>query len=153
MQFILLMLLIILSTFVQAGEKIDLNAFANQYFDKMVATQFPNASEKDLDEYLALLKDDVGHSHLPWVTDDTRYLDGKKSMKKGMKHYLGSHTRFKAELLNVFTFNSSAIAVRYKKQVSGTHPDNNQPIEYERTIMEVLELEGGKVAVIRKYHE
>lgn len=70
-----------------------------------------------------------------------------------MEYYLGIHTQFKAKLLNVFTFNSSAVAIRYKKWVSGVHPDNKQPIEYEKPIMEVLELEDGKIAVIRKYHE
>jgi len=30
---------------------------------------------------------------------------------------------------------------------------NNQPIEYTRIMMEVLEMENEKVAVIRKYHE
>ena len=132
---------------------IDLNAFAKLYFDKMVATQMPNATEKELEAYLALLTDDVGHSHLPWVVDDTRYPDGKEAIRKGMTFYLGAHTDYKAELLNVFTFNQSAIAIRYKHYAKGVHPQNNQPIEYTRTMMEVLETEGEKVAVIRKYHE
>lgn len=132
---------------------IDLNSFAKLYFDKMVATQMPNASEKELEEYLSFLKDDVGHSHLPWVADDTRYPDGKESKRKGMTFYLGAHTEYKAELLNVFTFNQSAIAIRYKHYAKGIHPQNSQSIEYTRTMMEVLEMEDGKVAVIRKYHE
>jgi hypothetical protein len=132
---------------------IDLNAFAKLYFDKMVATQMPKATKKELEAYLALLTDDVGHSHLPWVVDDTRYPDGKEAKRKGMTFYLGAHTEYKAELLNVFTFNQSAIAIRYKHYAKGIHPQNNQAIEYTRTMMEVLEMEGEKVAIIRKYHE
>ncbi|NMP31113.1 nuclear transport factor 2 family protein [Thalassotalea sp. M1531] len=132
---------------------IDLNAFAKLYFDKMVATQMPNATKNELDEYLDLLSNDVGHSHLPWDVDDTRYPDGKEAKRKGMTFYLGAHTEYKAELLNVFIFNQSAIAIRYKHHAKGVHPQNNQSIEYTRTMMEVLEMEGGKVAVIRKYHE
>jgi len=133
--------------------KLDLNAFAKLYFDKMVATQSPSATKNDLEEYLALLTDDVGHSHLPWATDDSRLPTGKADKRKGMTFYLGAHTEFKAELLDVFTFNQSAVAIRYKNYAKGIHPQNNQPIEYTQTMMEVLEIENGKVAVIRKYHE
>lgn len=133
--------------------KTDLHAFANLYFEKMVATQSPQATEKELEEYLALLTDDVGHSHLPWVTDDSRLPSGKADMRKGMTFYLGAHTEYKAELLDVFTFNQSAIAIRYHNYAKGVHPENKQPVEYAQTMMEVLEIEDGKVAVIRKYHE
>ena len=66
---------------------------------------------------------------------------------------LGAHTEYNAELLDVFTFNHSAIAIRYKNYAKGVHPQNNQPIEYSQVMMEVLEIENGKIAVIRKYHE
>jgi len=133
--------------------KIDLHAFAKLYFDKMVATQRPGAKENALEAYLSLLTDDVGHSHLPWVTDDSRLPSGKNDMRKGMTFYLGAHSEYSAELLDVFTFNQSAIAIRYKTYAKGIHPENNQPIEYTQTMMEVLEIENGKVAIIRKYHE
>ena len=133
--------------------KIDLNAFARLYFDKMVATQSPTASEKELEDYLALLTDDVGYTHLPWVTDDSRLPSGKADKRKGMTFYLGTHTEYKAELLNVFTFNQSAVSIRYKHDVKGVHPETGQLIDYSQTIMDILEIEGGKVAVIRKYHE
>ncbi|TPH13588.1 nuclear transport factor 2 family protein [Litorilituus lipolyticus] len=137
-----------------AKEKtIDLNKFAQEYFEKMVATQSPNATAKELEVYLALLKEDVGHSHLPWETDDARLPDGKQAMRKGMTFYLGAHTHYQAELLDVFTFNQSAVAIRYKNDAKGIHPQNNQAIAYSQVMMEVLEIEDGKVAVIRKYHE
>ncbi len=136
-----------------AANELDLEKFAQTYFDAMVATQAPGASKKDLENYLALLMDDVGHSHLPWETDDSRLPDGKESMREGMTFYLGGHTEYSAELLDVFTFNDSAIAIRYKNSAKGIHPQNNQPIEYSNVMMEVLEIEQLKVAVIRKYHE
>ena len=133
--------------------KPDLKQFAKNYFSKMVASQAPNATSKELEDYLSLLADDVGHTHLPWQTDDSRLPDGKASMREGMTFYLGAHTEYDAELLNVFVFNDSAIAIRYKHTGKGIHPQSKQPIEYTRTMMEVLEMEGDKVAVIRKYHE
>ena len=144
---------LIASSAVAKDASIDLNAFAQRYFNAMVATQAPDAIQQDLTTYLALLADDVGHSHLPWDSDDSRSPDGKAAMLKGMTFYLGAHSEFKAELLNVFTFNDSAIAIRYKKYAKGIHPQNKQPIEYTSVMMEVLEMEDGKVAVIRKYHE
>ncbi|CAM3616471.1 MULTISPECIES: hypothetical protein [Pseudoalteromonas] len=133
--------------------QLNLKDFAQQYFDKMTATQAPTASEKEIEAYLALLTDDVGHSHLPWVTDDSRQPNGKALKRKGMMFYLGAHTNYSAELLDVFVFNSSAIAIRYKNYAKGIHPETKRPIEYSQTMMEVLEIEDDKVAVIRKYHE
>lgn len=131
----------------------NLTEFAQNYYQKMVATQAPDATENQIDEYLALLADDVGHTHLPWVVDDTRYPDGKEKMKEGMLFYLGAHTEFSSELLDVNTFNTSAIAIRYHKHAKGIHPQSKQPIEYTQTIMEVLEMDGERVGVIRKYHQ
>lgn len=153
-QLVLLITAMVLSVTLSATEnETDLNALAHEYFDKMVASQMPNATTKELEQYLALLTDDVGHTHLPWQVDDARLPDGKKSMREGMTFYLGAHTEYSAELLNVFTFNQTAIAIRYKNHAKGIHPQNNQPVEITETMLEVLEIENGKVAVIRKYHE
>lgn len=134
-------------------QSLDLKTFAQTYFDAMVATQAPGATSKELENYLALLTDDIGHSHLPYVTDDSRQADGKQAMRKGMTYYLGAHTEYSAELLDVFTFNTSAVAIRYKHSAKGIHPQNQQAMFYSKIMMEALELENGKVAVIRKYHE
>lgn len=145
---------VFMSLSVSATEtKLDLDAFARQYFAAMVATQAPDATEQDLENYLALLTDDIGHSHLPYVTDDSREPDGKQAMRKGMTFYLGAHTEHKAELLDVFTFNQSAVAIRYSNSAKGIHPQHKQAISYSQIMMEVLEIENGKVAVIRKYHQ
>jgi hypothetical protein len=152
MKGLLLILSFAFSLSVSASD-IDLEKFAKIYFKTMVATQAPNATKIDLENYFALLTDDIGHSHLPWVTDDTRSPDGKEAMRKGMLFYLGAHTEHSAELLDVFIFNNSAIAIRYKNSAKGIHPESKQAIAYTQTMMEVLEMENGKVAVIRKYHE
>ena len=150
---VLFLTLLFSSALLADDDQIDLDALAKLYFEKMIATQSPSATKKELEAYLALLADDVGHSHLPWVTDDSRLPSGKEDMRQGMTFYLGAHTDYSAELLDVFTFNQSAIAIRYKNHAKGIHPQNNQPIEYSQTMMEVLEIENGKIAVIRKYHE
>ena len=149
------LLLILSLTFAlsASASEIDLEKFAQTYFNTMVATQAPNATKEDLEKYFSLLTDDIGHSHLPWVTDDSRLPDGKETMRKGMLFYLGAHTEYSAKLLNVFIFNNSAVAIRYENTAKGIHPESKQPLAYTQTMMEVLEMEGDKVAVIRKYHE
>lgn len=155
MKFIYIALLSCLVSFSSAAAEVnqELKQLAKDYFDVMVASQAPTASSKELEAYLALLTDDVGHQHLPYVVDDRRLPDGKESMRKGMTYYLGAHTEYQAKLLNTFIFNDSAIAIRYEHSAKGVHPDNNQAIAYSSVIMEVLEVESGKVARIRKYHE
>jgi len=147
-----LSLLVVCSVPAQSYQS-EMEQIAQNYFEMMVASQAPDATEKELENYLALLTDDVGHQHLPYETDDSRSADGKQSMRKGMTFYLGAHTEYNAELLNLFTFNDSAIAIRYSHSAKGIHPQNNQAITYTSIMMEVLEIENGKVAVIRKYHE
>jgi len=152
MKVLLLIISLSFALFSSASE-IDLEKFAQTYFKTMVATQAPDATKEDLENYLSLLTDDIGHTHLPWVTDDSRLPDGKEAMRKGMLFYLGAHTEYSAEILDVFVFNNSAIAIRYKNSAKGIHPESKQPLAYTQTMMEVLEMENGKVAVIRKYHE
>ena len=119
----------------------------------MTATQAPNAGAKELEAYLALLTDDIGNQHIPYQPDDSRTPDGKEQMRKGMSFYLGAHTLFESTLLNTFVFNDTGFAIRYKSHAKGIHPQSKQPIEYTSTMMEVIEVENGKVAMIRKYHE
>ncbi|MBE1299311.1 MAG: nuclear transport factor 2 family protein [Alteromonadaceae bacterium] len=152
MSFILVIAIGLMSNATLA-ETDNLKDFAQEYFEKFNKTQAPNANKQDVEAYLDLLADDVGHSHLPWVVDDTRLPDGKGKMREGMLFYLGAHTEYRAKLLNVFTFNDSAIAIRYKKTAKGKHPQSGQDIEYSKIFMEVLELEKNQIVVIRKYHE
>ncbi|KTF16005.1 nuclear transport factor 2 family protein [Pseudoalteromonas sp. H105] len=147
-----LCLLLCFSLSIQAADE-SLESLAQQYFSKMVATQAPTATKKELEAFLALLSDDVGNQHIPYQPDDTREPDGKKMMRKGMTYYLGSHTEYEATLLDTFIFNNTAIAVRYRHHAKGIHPQNQQQIEYTSTIMDLLEIEKGKIVMIRKYHE
>lgn len=125
----------------------------HEYFSKYVATQMVSATKKDIENFLTLLTDNVAHTHLPWDNDDTRLANGKEKMREGMLFYLGAHTKYKAKLLNVYTFNSSAIAVRYEKWSEGIHPETGKLVSNNTVYMDVLELEESKIAVIRKYHE
>tara|TARA_B110000211_G_scaffold230942_1_gene291535 strand:- start:505 stop:966 length:462 start_codon:yes stop_codon:yes gene_type:complete len=150
----LVLLLLFVTSFVARGENtFDLKAFAQHYYKTMTATQAPNAGTKELEAYLALLTDDVGSQHIPYQVDDSRTADGKELMRKGMSFYLGAHTHYESELLNTFIFNDSGFAIRYKNHAKGIHPQSKQPIEYTSVMMEVIEIENAKVAMIRKYHE
>lgn len=154
MRLLLTLGLVLVASFTAgAEESFDLKAFAQHYYKAMTATQTPNAGAKELETYLALLTDDVGSQHIPYQIDDSRTADGKKQMRKGMSFYLGAHTHYESELLNTFTFNDSGFAIRYKNHAKGIHPQSKQPIEYTSVMMEVIEVENGKVAMIRKYHE
>ncbi|MEL0640963.1 nuclear transport factor 2 family protein [Pseudoalteromonas aliena] len=154
MRLLLTLGLVLVATFsARAEEPFDLKAFAQHYYKTMTATQAPNAGAKQLEAYLALLRDDVGSQHIPYQLDDSRTADGKELMRKGMSFYLGVHTLYESELLNTFIFNDSGFAIRYKNHAKGIHPQSKQPIEYTSVMMEVIEIENAKVAMIRKYHE
>ena len=88
---ILLALSLLVSATVSAEDiKIDLEQLAQQYFDTMVATQAPGATKVELENHLNLLADDVGHSHLPWVIDDTRFPLKRLRTVSGISNQFGS---------------------------------------------------------------
>ena len=100
MRLLLTLGLALVTAFSAYAEKpLDLNAFAQQYYKTMTATQAPNAGAKELEAYLALLTDDIGNQHIPYQPDDSRTPDGKEQMRKGMSFYLGAHTLFEAHCL------------------------------------------------------
>ncbi len=144
--------LMCMSASVLAANK-ELETLAQQYFSTMVATQAPSATHKEIEAFLALLSEDVGSQHIPFQPDDTRAPDGKENMRKGMTFYLAAHTEYEAKLLDTFIFNNSGFAIRYSHHAKGIHPQNQQPIEYSQTIMDVIEVEEGKIVMIRKYHQ
>jgi hypothetical protein len=55
-----------------------------------------------------------------------------------MTFSLGAHTEYKIDLLDVFTFNHSAITIRYKHYAKGIYSKNNQLNECTQTMMDVL---------------
>lgn len=126
--------------------------FANNYFNAWAATQSPTATKQDIEHYLSFLVDDIGHQHLPYDSDDTRTADGKKSMRKGMNHYLGLHTSYTGTLVDI-TSGFGVVVIRYDTQAAGVHPQTKKVMTLNFHTMEVLEIENGKVSVIRKYSE
>ncbi len=134
------------------GEEIDLTKFGQSYFKAWKATQSPYAKKKDLEHYLSFLADDVGHQHIPYDNDDSRLPSGKQDIRKGMTFFLGSHQTYSAKLNNVIPAHN-AVVITYMTSSSGIHPQTGEKMSLNYATMEVLEIENGKVSVIRKYEE
>ncbi len=132
-----------------AADDFDYDAFVKAYYQAQVATQQPDATKDDLEHYLSFLTEDVGNQHFPNAPDDSREPDGKALMRKGMTHYLGGHTEYKAELIS-YEFGYNAVAIKHKFSGKGKRADGSE-FSYSKTAMDVLELENGKVSVIRRY--
>ena len=147
---ILVILATVVSTTVLANEeKFDYDKFVKQYHQAMVNTQKPNASKKDLEHYLSFLTDDVGNQHFPNSPDDSREPNGKKSMREGMSRYLGVHTGYEANIIEyIVGFNS--VALKHKFSAKGLRSDGSE-FSYSKVVLDVIELENGKVSVIRRY--
>ncbi len=128
----------------------DYNQFIKTYFNAWKGTQKPNATKEDLERYLSLLTDDVGYQHLPYSNDDSRTPDGKTGLRKGMSYYLGMHDEYQVKLTNK-SFGHNVIMIEFHTKSKGIHPDNNQMIVNDSSSFEVLELDNGKVSVIRHY--
>lgn len=133
-------------------ESLDLNHFAETYFAAWSATQTPQATREDIEGYMDLLTDDVGHQHLPYDPGSDRDPQGKNKMREGMTYYLGAHDEYSSSLSEVVPgFN--VVVIKYDTHSKGTHPQTGEVIEQSYETVEVLELEDGKVSVIRKYSE
>ncbi len=129
----------------------DAEQFVVDYLAARTATQQPTATIKDIEHYLSFLVEDVGYQHLPYNSDDSRYPDGKSGMREGMTFYLGKNKKFTAELVN-FTQGFDVVAIQYK----GVHEyqREGEPLTVDTySALDVLELENGKVTVIREYLE
>jgi len=126
--------------------------FAKDYFTAWTATQSPAATTEDLEHYLSFLSEDVGHQHLPYDPDDIRSSNGKKNMREGMSYYLGGHTEYVGKLVS-HTDGHGVVVIKYETSSKGIHPQTKQVIEQNYLTLEVLEIENGKVSVIRKYSE
>ena len=131
---------------------IDHQALASNYFLAWTKTQDPSSTEKDIAVYLEYLTDDVGHQHLPYDQDDARQPDNKRSMLEGMKYYLGAHVEYRANLNDV-AYGHNVIVIKYHTYSKGVHPQTKELIEQSYGTLEVLELEEGKISMIRKYSE
>ena len=126
--------------------------FASEYFLAWSASQSPAATKKDIEIYLEFLTDDIGHQHLPYDALADRVPDGKTSMREGMRYYLGAHTEYKAKLMSIVS-GYNVIVIKYSTFSKGKHPQTGEVMEQSYDMVEVLEIEKGKVSVIRKYSE
>lgn len=153
--FLSVLILMPLSTIadeVKQKSDFDYAAFTQVYFEAWKGTQQPNATAQDLENYLSLLTDDIGYQHLPWSDDDSRQPDGKAALRKGMTYYLASHDEYSATLTNS-AFGHNVIMIEFHTVSKGTHPDNGKVILHDNSSFEVLEIENGKVSVIRHYSQ
>ena len=130
----------------------NLELLGQKYFELWVRTQAPNAAEKDIENYLDILVQDIGHQHLPYDSDDSRELEGKKNMREGMLFYLGGHTEHSATLISITT-GYNVIVIKYETISKGVHPETKQEVKSSYETIEVLEVEADKVSMIRKYSE
>lgn len=134
------------------GFAFDVNKFAKTYYERWTATQKVGATKADIEAYLSLLKDDVGHQHLPYAIDDTRTKDNKDKMREGMLFYLDAHDKYASTLLSS-EVGFNVVLIKYFTSSEGVHPQSKERIIQQFDTVEVLELEHGKVATIRKYSE
>lgn len=147
---IITILVTLISTSALANDdKFDYDKFVKQYHQAMTNTQNPNASKKDLEHYLSFLTDDVGNQHFPNAPDDSREPNGKKLMSEGMSRYLGVHTAYEANIIE-YIVGYDSIALKHKFSAKGLRSDGSE-FSYSKVVLDVLELENGKVSVIRRY--
>lgn len=133
------------------ADDFDYDAFVKAYYHAEVMTQQPNATKADLEHYLSFLTEDVGNQHFPNAPDDSREPNGKAMMRKGMSYYLGVHSEYQAELID-YQYGFNAVSIKHKFSAKGKRPDGSD-FSYSKVALDVLELENGKVSVIRRYSE
>ncbi|MGJ8680069.1 nuclear transport factor 2 family protein [Paraglaciecola sp.] len=146
------MLTILMSINVSAKD-MDLNQFAKDYFKAFVATQQVDAKAADLEQYLDYLTDDVGTIHIPFNSDDSRHKGGKDKFKESMSAMMGKNTEFKATIEEIRVFNTTAILIRFKQSAVYVNKEQNTVSPWAMMITEILEMDGDKVGLIRRYHD
>ncbi|WP_372761552.1 nuclear transport factor 2 family protein [Pseudoalteromonas sp.] len=146
----LTLLLSIMSTATLANvDKFDYDNFVKKYHSAMTMTQTPHASKEDLERYLSFLTDDIGYQHFPNAADDSREPDGKELIRKGMSRYLGVHTQYNGQIVE-YIVGYNSVALKHKFAAKGLRADGSE-FSYSKVVLDVLELENGKVSVIRRY--
>ncbi|MEP1448810.1 MAG: nuclear transport factor 2 family protein [Paraglaciecola sp.] len=137
------------SSALASSEPFDYDNFVEQYYRAMTNTQLPKASNEDLEFYLSFLTEDVGNQHLPNAPDDSRAPDGKALMRKGMSRYLGAHSEYQGKIVEYFV-GHNVVALKHTFAAKGLRADGSE-FSYSKEVLDVLELENGKVSVIRRY--
>jgi hypothetical protein len=131
------------------NDQFDYDNFVKQYHLAIINTQIPSASKEDLEHYLSFLTEDVGNQHFPNAPDDSRELDGKKLMRKGMSRYLGVHSEYQGKIIE-YIVGYNSVAIKHSFSAKGLSYDGSE-FSYSKVVLDVLELENGKVSVIRRY--
>ena len=85
------------------------------------------------------------------LPDDSREPDGKTLMRKGMSRYLGVHSEYQAEMID-YQYGYNAVSIKHTFSAKGKRADGSE-FSYSKVALDVLELENGKVSVIRRYSE
>jgi len=152
-KWIIFTLCLLFSNFTFANNSItDFKLLGQRYFDLWVASQAPSATKQDIENYLSILTNDIGHQHLPYDATDLRAPEGKEQMRKGMMYYLGAHTKHSA-VLSLITTGHDVIILKYDTVSEGINPQTKQVMRFSYETIEVLEVENEKISVIRKYSE
>ena len=133
-----------------ANTNIDQLELANQYAKAWFKTQMPDATKADLEHYLSFLTDDVAYQHLPYDKTDDREEGGKEILRQGMGQWLASSTHYEANV-NSINFSNNIITINYDSLTKISDAKTNTERVIRRHIIDTLELENGKVSVIRKY--
>lgn len=134
-----------------AADEFDYHAFVKSYYLALVNTQQPTANQADLEHYLSFLTEDVGNQHFPNAPDDSREPNGKAMMRKGMSRYLGVHTEYVAKLID-YQIGYNVVSIKHSFSAKGKRSDGSE-FSYAKVTLDVLELEDGKVSIIRRYSE
>lgn len=134
-----------------AADTFDARAFSEDYFIKWVDSQMPNAESQELEAYLRLLTEDVALQHLPYDLTDTREAGGKQVIREGMTYWLGANTLYQVDLIDT-TIGQNVIILKYEATIELADPATGEKTALKRNSIDVLELDEGKVSIIRKYN-
>ncbi|GJM11106.1 MAG: hypothetical protein DHS20C11_33820 [Lysobacteraceae bacterium] len=127
----------------------ELHSLGKTYFDAWVATQQPGATSDVLENYLALLDDNVGYEHKPH-----RLLGevdgGKDRMREGMTYYLGKNVAFDVKLTGLVAA-KGMVAIEYEGEHVFQRGGEGPVLTEQFRAVDVLEVADGKVAIIRQF--
>jgi ketosteroid isomerase-like protein len=123
---------------------------ASRYFEAWIESQQPSASMKDIEHLTSFMTDDVAWQHSPYAKSDDRTKGGKEKLQAGMMQWLGSHQSYSAELLKLHSSKDYFI-IEFRSTAMIKDGNSNQLKELKRHYLDILEMDGGRVAIIRRY--
>jgi hypothetical protein len=128
----------------------DYLSLANSYTQAWFKTQMSTATEADLEHYLSFLTEDVAYQHLPYDKTDEREEGGKEILRKGMAQWLKSNVDYQANI-NSVNFSQNLITINYDSSTTIIDSKTKEKKIIRRHVVDSLELDNGKISVIRKY--